>query len=120
VTDHWTSLTAVVALASGPDDALYALEMVTESIEQDPFILPDTGRIVRQTGPDTLDVVAEGLNFPIAFDFGPDGALCVSSPALGGAAGKGTISRLDLANEATGEAAATPTASSACLVAPGA
>ena len=53
VTDQWTGLTAVVALAIGPDDALYALEMATETIEQDPFILPDTGRIVRQTGPDT-------------------------------------------------------------------
>ena len=83
VTDHWTGLTAVVALAVGPDDALYALEMVTGSIDEDPFILPDTGRIVRQTGPDTLEVVAEGLNFPIGMDFGPDGALYVSLPALG-------------------------------------
>ena len=70
VTDQWTGLTAVVALAVGPDDALYALEMVTGSIDEDPFILPDTGRIVRQTGPDTLEVVAEGLNFPIGLDFG--------------------------------------------------
>jgi sugar lactone lactonase YvrE len=119
VTDHWTGLTAVVALAMGPDDALYALEMVTETIEQDPFILPDTGRIVRQTGPDTLDVVADGLNFPIAFDFGPDGAIYVGSPALG-APGQGMIARLDLAAQATGEAAATPMPTSACLVAPGA
>ena len=120
VTDHWTGLTAVVALAMGPDYALYALEMVTETIEEDPFILPDTGRIVRQTGPDTLDVVAEGLNFPIAFDFGPDGALYVGSPSLGAAPGQGMIARLDLASQATGEAAVAPMARSACLVAPAA
>jgi hypothetical protein len=114
VTDQWTGLTAVVALAVGPDDALYALEMVTETIEEDPFILPDTGRIVRQTGPDTLEVVAEGLNFPIAFDFGSDGAIYLSSPAMGGATGKETIARLDLADPATGEAGEAPE----CFVAP--
>lgn len=119
VTDHWTGLTAVVALAIGPDDGLYALEMVTETIEQDPYILPDTGRIVRQTGPDSLDVVAEGLNFPIGFDFGPDGALYVSLPALGAAPGQGMIARFDLVDHAT-EAAATPMPSAACFVAPGA
>jgi DNA-binding beta-propeller fold protein YncE len=120
VTDHWTGLTAVAALAVGPDGALYALEMVTGSIEQDPFILPDSGRIVRQTGPDTLDVVAEGLNFPIGLDVGPDGAFYVSSPALGATLGQGTIARLDLENQAAGEAAATPTTGPDCLVAPSA
>ena len=118
VTDHWTGLTAVVALAVGPDDALYALEMVTNSIDEDPFILPDTGRLVRQTGPDTLEVVAEGLNFPVGMDFGPDGALYLSLPALGAPAGKGMIARLDLESPATGEAGATPMAAQPCWVAP--
>lgn len=117
VTDHWTGLTAVVALALGPDDALYALEMVTGSIEEDPFILPDTGRIVRQTGPDTLEVVAEGLNFPIGLDIGPDGALYVSLPALGATPGQGTIDRLDLEMQVRGGVAATPMAGPQCLVA---
>ena len=54
------------------------------------------------TGPDTLDVVADGLNFPIVFDFGPDGALYVSSPAVGAAPGQGTIALLDLADQETG------------------
>ena len=120
VTDHWTGLTAVVALAVGPDDALYALEMVTGSIDEDPFILPDTGRIVRQTGPDTLEVVAEGLNFPIGMDFGSDGALYLSLPALGAPAGQGTIARLNLESPATGEAAATPMAAPPCWAAPSA
>jgi hypothetical protein len=120
VTDHWTGLTAVVALAVGPDDALYALEMVTGSIDEDPFILPDTGRIVRQTGPDSLEVVAEELNFPISMDFGSDGALYLSLPALGAPAGQGTIARLNLESPATGEAEATPMAASPCWAAPSA
>ncbi|MBA2596519.1 MAG: ScyD/ScyE family protein, partial [Chloroflexia bacterium] len=118
VTDQWTGLTAVVALAIGPDEALYALEMVTDSIDEDPFILPDTGRIVRQIGPDTLEVVAEGLNFPISMDFGPDGALYLSLPALGAPAGGGTIARLDLEGSATDEAEATPVAAPPCWAAP--
>jgi hypothetical protein len=120
VTDHWTGLTAVVALAVGPDDALYALEMVTGSIDEDPFILPDSGRIVRQTGPDTLEVVAEGLNFPIGMDFGSDGALYLSLPALGAPAGQGTIARLDLEGSATDEAEATPMAAPPCWAVPSA
>ncbi len=120
IASRWTGLTAVVVLAVGPDDALNALEMVTGSIEEAPFILPDTGRIVRQTGPDTLDVVAEGLNFPIGLDFGPDRAFYVSSPALGATPGQGTIARLDLENQTAGEAAATPTTGPDCLVAPSA
>jgi hypothetical protein len=119
VTDHWSGLTAVVALAVGPDDALYALEMVTGSSDVDPFIFPDSGRIVRQTGPDALEVVAAGLNFPISLDVGPDGALYVSGPALGGAPGQGTIARLDLDSAPGGEAAA-PMAAVPCLLTPAA
>jgi hypothetical protein len=120
VTDQWTGLTAVVALAVGPDDALYALEMVTGSINEDPFIQPNSGRIVRQTGPDSLEVVANGLNFPIGLDFGPDGGLYVSLPSLGATPGQGMIGRLDLEGSATGEAAATPSTTSPCLAAPSA
>jgi hypothetical protein len=121
VTDHWTGLTAVVALAVGPNDELYALEMVTESsIDEDPFILPDTGRIVRQTGPDTLEVVADGLNFPIGIDFGPDGALYISGPAFGATPGNGMIARLDLETGPASRAAATPLAAPQCLAAPSA
>ena len=117
VTDQWTGLTAIVALAVGADGALYALEMVTGSIDEDPFILPETGRIVRQTGPDTLEVLAEGLTFPIAFDFGPDGALYVATPALGATPGTATIARLDLAGDGGGMASPVAEAP-VCLASP--
>jgi hypothetical protein len=120
VTDHWTGLTAVVALAVGPDDALYALEMVTGSINEDPFIQPNSGRIVRQTGPDSLEVVAEGLNFPVGLDVSPDEAFYVSAPALGATPGQGMIARLDLEHQVRGAAEATPMAGPQCLVAPAA
>jgi sugar lactone lactonase YvrE len=117
VTDHWTGLTAVVALAVGEDGALYALEMVTGSIDEDPFILPETGRVVRMTGLDTLEVVAEGLTFPIAFDFGPDGALYIAAPALGATPGTATIARLDLAGDGGGMASPVAEAP-VCLASP--
>ena len=121
VTDHWTGLTAVVALAVGPDDALYALEMVTGSIDEDPFILPDTGRIVRQTGPDTLEVVAEGLNFPIGARLRARWRALRQLAGVGRRTpGQGTIARLDLENQATGEAAATPMTGPECFAAPSA
>lgn len=94
VTDVWTGLTAVTALALGPDNELYALEMATNNINEPPFTLPDTGRIVRQTGPDTLAEVVTGLDFPIAMATGPDGALYVSFPAFGD--GLGGVLRVDL------------------------
>ena len=116
VSDYWTGLTAVVALAVGPDEALYALEMATGSIDEDPFVLPDSGRIVRYTGPASLEVVAEGLNFPIAFAFGPDEALYVASPAMGAAPGTATIARLELTGAPM--VAATPITTASCFSAP--
>jgi hypothetical protein len=75
---------------------------------------------VRRTGAESLEVVAEGLNFPVAFDFGPDGALYVSLPALGATPGQAMIGRLDLESAATGAAAATLMAAPQCLAAPSA
>jgi plastocyanin len=96
VTEVWTGLTMVTGLAVGPDGVLYALEMATGNTDDPPFISPGTGRIVRQTGPDTLAEVVVGLDFPISMTSGPDGALYVSYPAFGADDTFGGIVRVDL------------------------
>lgn len=95
VTDVWTGLTTVTGLAVGADGSLYAAELSTGNLSAPPFLNPGSGRIVRQTGPDTLEEVATGLMFPIALSFGPDGGLYYASPAVGAHMGTGMIIRLD-------------------------
>jgi plastocyanin len=97
VSDAWTGLTAISALAIGPDDTLYAAELATGNASQAPFLNPGTGKVVRQTGPDTHQDVAIGLDFPRAMSFGPDRALYVAVPGSGGGDLPGGIIRLDLA-----------------------
>jgi hypothetical protein len=94
VTDVWTGLTTVVAVAVGPDGTLYALELSTGNLQEPPFLQPGSGRVVRQTGPDTLEEVAGGLMFPITMAFGPDGGIHVATPAIGADNGEGLIIRL--------------------------
>ncbi len=96
VTDVWTGLTMVTGIAVGPDGSLYALEMATGNVDDPPYTSSGTGRVVRQTGPDTLEEVVIGLDFPIAMALGPDGALYVSCPAFGANPGFGGIVRVDL------------------------
>jgi plastocyanin len=94
VTDVWTGLTMVVAL-SVVDDTLYACEMSTENTTQPPFTRPGMGRIVKQSGPDTLVEVVSALDFPIGMTTGPDGMLYVATPALGSDGPAGAILRID-------------------------
>jgi len=98
VSDIWTGLTMVTSIAVGPDGELYAAEMSTGNTAEPPFVRPNTGRIVRQTGPSTADEVATGLRYPVAIDFGPDDALYVGFPGLGGEV-TGGIVRLAAADE---------------------
>jgi hypothetical protein len=107
VTEVWTGLTAVTDVAVAPDGTLYAVEMSTGNTESPPFLVPGSGRIVRQTGPDSSEVVASGLMFPINLAFNPDGVLYVSLPAIGAAGGEGVIARV---NTAEAPVAATPMA----------
>jgi SMP-30/Gluconolactonase/LRE-like region len=107
VTEVWRGLTTVTDVAVGPDGTLYAAEMSTGNIEEPPFAVPSSGKIVRQTGPDSMEEVASGLMFPISIAFGPDGGLFVSMPAFGADNGEGVIARIDVAAEA---APATPIA----------
>ena len=102
VSDAWTGLTRVADLVLGPDGRLYAAELSTGNTETAPFVHPNTGRIVRQSGPDSLEVIAEGLDFPVGLGFGPVGALYVSGPANGATpadganAGAGWLARVEM------------------------
>jgi sugar lactone lactonase YvrE len=99
VTDHWTGLTAMTDLTIGPDGALYAVEMATGNLEESPFIQAGTGRVVRMTGPDTLEPVVTELDFPAYLAFGSDGALYITTPSFGPdqGVGQGMLLRIDLA-----------------------
>lgn len=97
VRDVWTGLTMVTAVAVAPDGALYAAEMATGNTSARPYIAPDTGRVVRRTGPNSLEPVATHVNYPAALAFGPDGGLYVAAPALGTIDPDGYILRIDVA-----------------------
>lgn len=101
-TDVWTGLTAVTDVAVGPDGTLYATELSTNNTEEPPFLVPASGRVVRQTGPDSAEPIAAGLMFPISLSFGPDGDLFVAMPAMGALDGEGVIARIDLDGGTTG------------------
>ena len=96
--------------------------MSTGNLAEPPFFNPASGRIVRQTGPDTAEAVHEGLMFPIAMEIGPDGAFYVSTPAIGANDGSGAILRFDApmtdtsvpAASAPADTAATDTAAAEC------
>jgi hypothetical protein len=95
ITDVWTGLTAITDIGVGPDGSLYASELATGNTDTEPFYHPHTGNIVRQTGPDSSQEIATGLDYPVHLGFGPDGMLYVASPAFGANGGQGTILRLD-------------------------
>jgi sugar lactone lactonase YvrE len=89
VSDAWTGLTAVTDVAFGPDGTLYAAEMSTGNLDTEPFLRPDSGRIVRQTGPDSLEPVITDMPPPVQIGFDADGRLVVATPAFGPDAGAG-------------------------------
>jgi uncharacterized cupredoxin-like copper-binding protein/glucose/arabinose dehydrogenase len=96
VTDVWTGLTMVTAVATAPDGTLYAAEMATGNTSKPPYVAPETGRIVRRTGEKTLEEVATHVNYPVALAVGPDGALYVAAPSLGTLDPDGYILRIDV------------------------
>ena len=100
VTDYWTGLTAITDLVVGPDGLLYAAELATGNTEELPFLTPNSGRIVRMTGPDTLEEVVDGIDAPAYFAFGADSALYLTTPAFAPDAGvsHGELLRIDLAS----------------------
>lgn len=98
VRDQWTGLTAGTDLVMGPDGALYAAEMATGNLDEAPYLRPDTGQVVRQTGPDSHEPVVTDIDYPVFLGFGPDGALYLTYPAFGPDAGEGqgALLRIDL------------------------
>lgn len=110
----WTGLTMVSGLAFGPDDVLYATEF-SSARDRPPFFVAATGRVVRQTGPDTSEEVLTQLNFPTATRFGPDGALYVSLPGVGADDGGAIVIRADLAGGAPLAGSAYDLTGTACL-----
>lgn len=100
-TDAWTGLTAGTDLTIGPDGALYAVEMSTGNLDEPPYLNPGSGRIVRQTGPDTLEPIVVDADYPVYLGFGPDGALYLTYPAFGPDAGEGlgALLRIDISGD---------------------
>lgn len=98
VTDHWTGLTAVTDVAVGPDGTLYAAEMATGNTSQAPFLAPKSGRVVRMTGPDSLEPVLVDVDAPVYVGFDADGALYLTLPAFAADTGKGygSLVRVDI------------------------
>ena len=90
----WSGLTAVTGIVVAPDGSLYASEMATGN-ETKEGMRPNTGRIVRQTGPASLEEVVTGLNYPIDLEQGPDGDLYVAGPAYGGSDRDGWILKVE-------------------------
>jgi len=101
VSDAWTGLTSVTDVVLGPDGALYAAEMATGNTGEPPFLTPHSGRIVRQTGPDSLEAVVVDADYPVHFGFDTGGALYLAYPAFGpnGGAGIGALLRIDISSD---------------------
>lgn len=99
VTDVWTGLTAVTDIAIGPDGMLYAAEMATGNLDDPPYLNPNSGRIVRQTGADSLEEVATDIPYPVTLGFDDAGSLLIAYPAFGPDNGEdqGALVRVDLA-----------------------
>lgn len=96
VTVHWTGLTAVTDVIMGPEGSLYAAEMATGNLDEEPFLNPGSGRIVRQTGPDSLEQVITDIEAPVYMAFDPDGDLYLTYPAYAPDAGEGHGSLLSI------------------------
>jgi plastocyanin len=117
-TDVWTGLTAATAVALGPDGTLYALEFGTPDDAQPLGVAPETGRVLRQTGPDSAQEITVGIDTPLAMAFGPDQMLYVSTPAITTDGPTGAVIRLDLAQGQVMTMSSSVLAGSPCIPTP--
>ncbi len=90
-----SGLTTVLGVAFDARGRLYALETDTVAGFPGPAAA-GSGKVVRIDDDDELTTVAEGLVFPTAMTFGPDGALYVSNFGFGLPPGFGQIVRITL------------------------
>jgi len=93
--EAWTGLTAVTSVALAQDGTLFALEMGSGGADDLASVERNSGRVVRQTGPDDSREVATGFDAPLAMAFGPDLGLYVSSPSSSQVVDQGSVVRLD-------------------------
>ena len=89
----WTGLTMATGIAIANDGLLYATELASGVSESAVNGIPGSGRLLRQTGDATAEVVADELMYPAALGTGPDGAVYFVSGALGSSSGNGWIGR---------------------------
>jgi hypothetical protein len=82
-----TGLTTVLATAFDASGRLFALESMTAPGFPGPAQL-DTGKVVRVGDDGSQTTVVDGLSFPTAMTFGPDGALYISNFGLGAPTGE--------------------------------
>ena len=115
VSDVWTGLTAAIDVAVGSDGTLYALERGVPQSLVPPYLASQSGRIVRQIGPDASELVARDLGAPSALEIGSDGGIYVSLSAIDLPHQPGTIIRIDPALEADVTIPAGPWESPACI-----
>jgi len=95
VADFQTGLTTVLGVAFDSLGRLYALESSTGNLPAPPFLMPGSGKVVRVTS-SGLETVGDGLTFPSAMTFGPDGQLYVSNKGFGFKEGEGEILKLNV------------------------
>ncbi len=115
VSDVWAGLTAAVDVAVGLDETLYALEAGVPQSLVPPYLAPESGRVVRQIGPDASELVARNLGAPSALEVGIDGGIYVSLSAGDLPQQLGTIIRIDPALEAAVSIPPGPWQSPACV-----
>lgn len=86
------SVTTVVGIAFDQTNRMYVLELSPAAGFPTPFI----GQVRRFEPSGQSEVIADGLAFPTAMTFGPDGKLYVSNYGFGFPAGAGQIVRITL------------------------
>jgi len=87
-----SGLTAVLGVAFR-NGRIYVLETTTASGPP----TPGTGQVLRVARSRALETIAEGLTFPTAMTFGPDGQLYVSNYGFGFGPGQGQVVRIEVA-----------------------